>query len=246
MGARRRVLLVAAATALAGLVAVVQGGRWTAALAGLGAVVVAVLAAVPVRAPNGDEPAGGGPVGDGAEDQGSSPGGATAAPPDAAEPDAMTRAPLRPHHAPPRILDEPMLAVALLGRMAMARRALRPLSIVHVEVAVVGAPPGSAPAAGLVEDLLDSTFRESDVCGRRSDGIYVFVLEDTGEDGAVWTSERLRRALAGVVDGLRFCAGIASYPTHGLDAETVEAKAAQALVAARDWRRDRIEVAAGP
>ena len=95
----------------------------------------------------------------------------------------------------------------------------------------------------LVAATVASTLRESDVVGRRADGVYVFVLEDTGEDGAVWTAERMRRALSAATGHRRFRAGIAAYPSHGLDARALVAKAALALDAAREWKRDRIEVA---
>ncbi len=145
---------------------------------------------------------------------------------------------------PPRIFDESSLARALFSRVAMARRALRPLSLIHLEV--LGGDARRAEVAQRFEQMLELTLRESDVCGRRADGVYVFILEDTGEDGAVWTAERLRRSMAESTEGIRFCAGIASYPSHGLVAEVLDAKAASALDVARQWHRDRIEVAEGP
>ena len=41
-------------------------------------------------------------------------------------------------------------------------------------------------------------------------------------------------------------AGIASYPTHGLDTAELVAQAHTALGAAHDWTQDRIEVASPP
>ena len=141
----------------------------------------------------------------------------------------------------PVLLGQEFLGATLRGRIAVARRALRPMSVVHVEVLV---EPGHTPvAAHLVASAAEMTLRESDIVGRRDDGVYVFILEDTGEDGAVWTIERLRRSVVGAVGHRRFHAGVASYPNHGLDAEAIDRQAAKALRAAREWDRDRIEVA---
>lgn len=141
------------------------------------------------------------------------------------------------------ILDEATLDTTLRGRIAVARRALRPLSVIHLEVLDVDGGTDALASEDALDEVLAATLRESDVCGLRADGVYVFILEETGEDGAVWTAERLRRKLAMTSGDRRFCAGIASYPSHGLDADVLDAKARAALDAAREWRRDRIEVA---
>lgn len=137
------------------------------------------------------------------------------------------------------------LDTTLRNRVAVARRALRPLSVVHFEVFDVEGDHAMAVPTNLVAAAIDETLRESDVAGWRNDGVFVFVLEETGEDGAVWTAERLRRRFMTEKGNRRFRAGIAAYPTHGLDADAVDAKAAEALRVARDWNRDRIEVASG-
>lgn len=142
------------------------------------------------------------------------------------------------------VLSERFVQVTLEQRVAVARRALRPLSVVYLEV--LGADTGDEiTLRELVAGTIASTLRESDVVGRRDDGVYVFVLEDTGEDGAVWTAERMRRALAAATGRRRFRAGIAAYPSHGLDAPSLVTKAAGALQSAREWDSDRIEVATG-
>lgn len=148
------------------------------------------------------------------------------------------------------ILRQDFFDITLANRVAVARRALRPLSLVLLEVLDVGGDGGESTSDPLVTQrqitlALASTLRESDVSGRREDGTYVFVLEDTGEDGAVWTAERMRRSLATMTAHHRFRAGIASYPSHGLDVEVIVAAAERALEAAREWKRDRIEVAHG-
>ncbi len=145
------------------------------------------------------------------------------------------------------LLAEQFLVTTLRGRVAVARRALRPLSVVCFEVLELhdGAVVAPIPTVD-VAMILRHTLRESDVAGRFEGDAYVCILEDTGEDGAVWTAERLRRNLAEAGAERRFRAGVASYPTHGLEAEELEAKARAALAAARDWTQDRIEVAGAP
>ena len=69
------------------------------------------------------------------------------------------------------------------------------------------------------------------------------VLEDTPEDGAVWTVERLRRFLAEQGIEITMWAGVASYPAHALETPEILARAEAALVAAMEWSQSRIEVA---
>jgi hypothetical protein len=144
------------------------------------------------------------------------------------------------------LLDERFIATTLRGRLAVARRSLRPLAIVCLEaLETEGGSPTVPVADEEVTRVLRRTLRESDVAGRAGPGAYVCILEDTGEDGAVWSAERLRRNLVEGGQVRRFRAGVAAYPAHGLEAEELEAKARAALEAARDWATDRIEVAPG-
>ncbi len=257
-----RVRDVAAAVSLvAGVLALLTGAGVVAAVAGVAAVVVATSArqrSTPpaeragVRRPVGD-PAGEpvvdpvvdlGRVADAVVDASSGPrdpsgvDAATAGPGDAGEEP--------PHLDPHGLLGEAFFETTLRGRVAVARRALRPLAVVHFEALELddGGQKGPVPDDEVAE-VLHATLREADVAGRLEDGTFCFVLEDTGEDGAVWTAERLRRNLADGDVGRRFRAGVASYPANGLGAEELQAKASAALRAARDWSRDRIEVAAG-
>lgn len=218
----------ALATAVLGVAAMAtSSGPW-AAMAGLGAVITAALAwagarpDAPVHVPMGDpEPRPAWP------------------PAPSAEPVAEVEPPVTTGPAVTGgIVDEAVLATMLRGRLAMARRALRPLSLVYIEVDEVDGLPETEVAVGL-----RCTIREADVAGRRDDGLYVLVLDETGEDGAVWTAERLRRTLSADRPGRRFRAGVASYPSHGLDAADLEAKASEAIMVARQWHVDRIEVA---
>jgi hypothetical protein len=129
-------------------------------------------------------------------------------------------------------------------RVLACRRMLRPLAVAQFEV-VEGLPDGPVTFADptVVATMLRKTLRSADVAARLSDGTFGLFLEDTPEDGAVWTLERLRRALATRQGGRTLRAGIACYPGHAFHAPGVLAAAAAALQSARVWPQDRIEVA---
>ena len=135
------------------------------------------------------------------------------------------------------LLTEAYFDVAVPERVAMARRGLRPLSLVLVRCS--GAPLRSPESAALVRACL----RASDTACQRGRDELGLVLEDTPEDGAVWTAERLRRDLEGTGEDVAVWAGIATYPAHSLDAAGLVAAAAEALEDAARWPGSRIEVA---
>lgn len=131
--------------------------------------------------------------------------------------------------------------VTLTSRVAAAKRHLRPVAVVLLEVAdTAGAPVDATPVAA----ELTATLREADIaCRLPGEACFGMLLEDTSENGAVWTVERFRRATS-VRSGTRILrAGIACYPAHAFDADELLARASEALEAARQWRQDRIEVA---
>jgi hypothetical protein len=143
------------------------------------------------------------------------------------------------------LLSEHFLSTTLRGRVTAARNALRPMALVLFEVVETEGGRATTPVpADEVAPLVRRSLRDTDLAGRAGPGTFACILEDTSEDGAVWTAERLRRRLA---EGhqRRFHAGVAAYPSHGLTAEELEEQARAALVAARDWATDRIEVAGG-
>ena len=129
-------------------------------------------------------------------------------------------------------------------RVVACRRMLRPLALALFEV-VEGLPDGPTTFAdpGVVAAMLRTTLRAADVAARMSDGTFGLFLEDTPEDGAVWTLERIRRSLATRPGGRSLRAGVACYPGHAFDAPGVLAAASAALQSARVWPQDRIEVA---
>ena len=135
------------------------------------------------------------------------------------------------------LLNEAYFRAALPNRVATARRVLRPISIVLVRFS----EPESARQVAF--GLLD-TLRESDSACRLGDGSVALILEDTPENGAVWTIERLRRLLTDQGSSTIVWAGVASYPAHALEAPDLLRLAERALADACQWLdQSRIEVA---
>ena len=134
--------------------------------------------------------------------------------------------------------------VSLDSRIAAARRHLRPVAVALIEV-VDGRDGSDRPPADAVDvaDALRSTLRESDTATRLADGRFGVVLEDTPENGAIWTMERVRRCLTQSDPDITMWAGVACYPAHAFDVGGLIDRADAALDAAKDWHQDRIEVA---
>ncbi|HEV3226028.1 MAG TPA: diguanylate cyclase [Acidimicrobiales bacterium] len=142
------------------------------------------------------------------------------------------------------LFNEQFFRVTLDTRVSAARRHLRPVAVVLVQVSQgvrEGSPLPVAP--DLVAEGVRATLRDADTACRLDDGRFALILEDTPENGAVWTVERVRRALAIAQPGQTLWAGIACYPAHAFDAWELFDRAARALEAAREWHQDRIEVA---
>jgi len=142
------------------------------------------------------------------------------------------------------LFNEQFFRVTLDTRVSAARRHLRPVAVVLVQVAQgvrEGAPAPVAP--DVVAEGVRATLRDADTACRLDDGRFALILEDTPENGAVWTVERVRRSLAIEHPGQTLWAGIACYPAHAFDAWDLFDRAARALEAAREWHQDRIEVA---
>ncbi|MDW3220197.1 MAG: GGDEF domain-containing protein [Acidimicrobiales bacterium] len=134
--------------------------------------------------------------------------------------------------------------VALDSRIAAARRHLRPVAVALLDI-VEGREGDARPSADarMIANALRETLRESDTATRLHDGRFGVVLEDTPENGAIWTMERLRRRLAEDNPDLTLWAGVACYPAHAFDVGALIDRADAALESAREWHQDRIEVA---
>jgi GGDEF domain-containing protein len=142
------------------------------------------------------------------------------------------------------LYTEEYFRVAVETRVLAARRHLRPVAVVLFDVVDGPESGGERPADPMpVADAIRETLREADTACRLSDGRFAFVLEDTPEDGAIWTVERLRRTLSSMQGAQTRWAGIACYPAHAFSADEVLDKAEAAFRAAREWTQDRIEVA---
>jgi two-component system cell cycle response regulator len=142
------------------------------------------------------------------------------------------------------LFSERYFRVAVDARIASARRHLRPVAIALLDIVVDARSDDPQPApAGPTAEAIEATLREADTACRLEDGRFALVLEDTPESGAIWTVERIRRAIAKTRPDVTMWAGIACYPAHAFDAAAVIERANRALVSARDWHQDRIEVA---
>ncbi|HWJ64864.1 MAG TPA: diguanylate cyclase [Acidimicrobiales bacterium] len=133
---------------------------------------------------------------------------------------------------------------ASLGkRISAARRGLRPLTVAMVEVVErVGEPDVAQTTPRPVAEILTDTLREADTVARMDSGVFAVLLEDTPENGAIWTLERIRRRISEDLPGCTVRAGMSCYPAYAFDAAQLVEQSLTALDAAREWRQDRIEV----
>ncbi len=141
------------------------------------------------------------------------------------------------------LYTETYFRAAVEARVAAARRHLRPVAVVLIEVTSGEGDDRTQADGHVVADYVMATLRESDTACRTSKGLYALVLEDTPENGAVWTVERIRRRMAEENQNLTLWAGIACYPAHAFEVRDLVGKASEALEAATEWHQDRIEVA---
>lgn len=143
-----------------------------------------------------------------------------------------------------QLFSEAYFRVALDARIASARRHLRPVAVALIDVyeGLAGSGAAPAPPARAAESIRE-TVRDADTACRLSDGIYAIILEDTPENGAVWTVERVRRNLVSRFGSHTMWAGVACYPAHAFSTDELLEQARLALTSAREWKQDRIEVA---
>jgi GGDEF domain-containing protein len=135
------------------------------------------------------------------------------------------------------LLNHLYFHASLPNRVATARRVLRPISIVLAKLRE------GEHARQVAFGLLD-TLRESDTACRLDDGTFALILEDTPENGAVWTIERVRRLLHDQGTEAIIWAGVAAYPAHALEPPELLMLAEKALADAMLWEtQSRIEVA---
>lgn len=142
------------------------------------------------------------------------------------------------------LFSEAYFRVALDARIASARRHLRPVAIALLQV-VEGQGDGNSHAADplKVTGSIRQTLRDADTACRMSDGSFALILEDTPENGAVWTVERIRRNLTSRHGLHTMWAGVACYPAHAFSTDELLDQTTLALASAREWKQDRIEIA---
>lgn len=142
-----------------------------------------------------------------------------------------------------QLYSEAYFRVALDARIAAARRHLRPVAIALLEVNEGPANSTTPVPPARAAESIRQTIRDADTACRLDDGTFAIILEDTPENGAVWTVERIRRNLVSRFGNHTMWAGVACYPAHAFSTEELLGQANDALVAAREWQQDRIEVA---
>jgi diguanylate cyclase (GGDEF)-like protein len=140
------------------------------------------------------------------------------------------------------LFNEKYFRATIDTRVLAAKRHLRPVSVALVAVSA-GPDRGDTADMVKVSHAIRTTLRDSDIACHLDDGRFAFILEDTPEDGAVWTLERLRRCLGDVDANMVQWAGIACYPAHAFNAAELLVKAEEALGTASEWPQARIEVA---
>ncbi len=138
---------------------------------------------------------------------------------------------------------------ALETRLAIARRQLWPLSVVYLEFRPHPSElEGRALTLGGLASVVRVSLRSSDTALRVGEDRLVLILDDTNEQGAVWTVERLQESIDSQLGPvLHLIAGIASYPTHGLSTKEIliaaERALERALLQASSSGGDPVEVA---
>ena len=127
------------------------------------------------------------------------------------------------------LFSEDMLHAVLPSRVATARRTLRPLGFILVEVTD---GPDDETMAGLVT----ASIRDSDIAARLNNGSYAIVLEFTPAEGCLVVVGRLRDHLHQTAPDAHMRAGVTGYPAHALTADELLATARIALNASSDER----------
>ena len=258
MSSRWCALAAGALGLVTGLVAAVADLPWlglvagaAAAVAGLAAAATGSLAGEAVRADSvgGAPPAVPAPAAPAVMNRVEQPVGAPAPDPMAvrsavggAQPSASDVDPSRFVDPESGLFNESYFEVVVASRISAARRHLRPVSIVLLEVATSDSDPTPLAISDTAR-VIGRTIREADTACRLSMHRIGLVLEDTAEDGAVTVLDRFRAHLATFAPEAVCWAGIACYPTHVFHAEEARAKAARALRNARAWPQHRVEVA---
>jgi diguanylate cyclase (GGDEF)-like protein len=153
------------------------------------------------------------------------------------------------------LYNEPFLAALLSHALVQAERRREPLAILSV-----GLDPTLSTGSWLTPETSDAalqhmaraitgTLRASDIVARRDDDCMVVVLPASDVDNSQFVAEELCRAIAeaGLISSsampLTASIGIAGFPDHSEDAETLLILANDALERAQSLGGNRAEVA---
>jgi diguanylate cyclase (GGDEF)-like protein len=95
--------------------------------------------------------------------------------------------------------------------------------------------------------LMPGTLRASDFAGRYGGEEFLILLPGTDSDGARVIAEKLRHGVANirvpsVEQRITMSIGIATFPAHATDPDSLERAADRALYAAKAGGRDRVEI----
>ena len=137
--------------------------------------------------------------------------------------------------APSGLFTEAFLHATLPTRVATARRAMKQLGLVFIDLRPTDGGPPPEPSA--VGDEIRETLRDSDTAVVLDDGRYALLLEFTPVDGCVIIANRLVDDFAEALPGVAAHIGVGSYPVHAINASELLQAADRAVVDA---------VAAGP
>ena len=142
---------------------------------------------------------------------------------------------------------ERIFEVILERKVALARRTLKPLSIVLFKIDRFSsfALYLQEQAMRVSSRLVIATLRDSDTVCHVGPGVIGAILDETSESGAVWAADRIRRAALDTParDVVSLSAGVACYPSHSMDATELLTLGAAALESALVLGPSRIEVA---
>lgn len=132
------------------------------------------------------------------------------------------------------LMNESFFSGIVGPKVATARRRLWPVSIVllHVMISPTSDTEGTEDEAlASFSSLIITTIRESDVACRIGPRTFALILDDTDEDGGAWAAERIQLAQARLSDRriLKVSAGVASYPSHGIEPTEILSRAKEAL-----------------
>ena len=138
------------------------------------------------------------------------------------------------------LFSQAFLLALLPTRVATARRSLRQLGLVLVELAPT---EGAAVDLDEVGELVRRTLRDSDIAARLDDGRLAMLLEFTPVHGCVVVAERVARKLTERLTDLSCWAGVACYPAHAIDDQELLVAAADALAGASEGPSGTVAVA---